>query len=285
MNTRRSFRWAACRRTLPTSMTVLAICAGLTSVKVAFDGRPGIAVVLLAAAAVLDGLDGRVARMLNATSPMGGEIDSLADAINFGVAPALVVYVSLLLTAPAGWIVALLFAVCIALRLARFNALLDDGTLPAYTREFFVGMPAPAAAGQAILPLVAKVQFGEGWWTSQWFLGPWLVGCSALAVSRLPMRKIPAVAVRPNLVLSLAVLAISVVAAVLFPYIVIMVVNLAYLLHIPFSVRSSRWLAAHPELWGDEPKQRRVARRAIRRTQPGRRSMARLRLRRPGPMA
>jgi CDP-diacylglycerol--serine O-phosphatidyltransferase len=267
---------------LPTSMTVLALCAGLTSIKFALDGRPDIAVVLLAAAAVLDGLDGRVARILDASSRMGENIDSLADAMNFGVAPALVVYVSLLSTSPAGWIVALLYAASMMLRLARFNALRDDGTLPAYTREFFVGMPAPAGAGMAILPLVAKVQFGEGWWTSEWFFCPWLVACSALLVSRLPMRKIPTLSVRPNLAMLLAVLAIVAAAAVLFPYIVIMVVNVAYLCHIPFSVRSHRWLAAHPEASGDKLKQRRAARRVNHRALPNRRSVARLRLRRPG---
>lgn len=282
MSTQRRARRAVGLHVLPTSMTLLAICAGLTSIKSALDGRPHIAVVLLAVAAVLDGLDGRVARILDASSRMGKKIDSLADTLNFGVAPALVVYVSLLSTFPAGWIVTLLYATCIALRLARFNALFDDRTLPAYSREFFVGMPAPAGAGMAILPLVAKVQFGEGWWTSEWFFCPWLVACSALVVSRLPMRKIPNVSVPPSLAaVLLAVLAIVVAAAFLFPYIVIMVVNLAYLCHIPFSVRSHRWLAVHPEVWADKPKQRRVARRAIRRAQPNRRSMVRLRLRRP----
>jgi len=265
---------------LPNSMTVLAICAGLTSVKVALEGRPYISVVLLAAAAVLDGLDGRVARILDASSRTGKTIDSVADAMNFGVAPALVVYVSLLSASRVGWIVALLYAVCIALRLARFNAMSDDDTLPAYTRDFFVGMPAPAGAGMAILPLVATIQFGEGWWTSEWFICPWLLACSALVVSRLPMRKIPAISVRPNLVVLVTVSVIAAAAAVLFPYLVIMVVNVAYLCHIPFSVRSHRWLAAHPEV--DKPNQRRVARRAIRRAALSRRPMAGLRQRRPG---
>ena len=128
MSTRRPVRWAVGRNILPTSMTALALCAGLTSIKFALDGRPDISVVLLAVAAVLDGLDGRVARILNASSRMGGELDSLADAIDFGIATALVVYVSLLSTSPVGWLVVLLFAVCIALRLARFNAERDDGT-------------------------------------------------------------------------------------------------------------------------------------------------------------
>jgi CDP-diacylglycerol--serine O-phosphatidyltransferase len=104
-----------------------------------------------------------------------------------------------------------------------------------------------------------------------------------LVVSRIPMRKMHAVSVPPNLAaVLLAVLAIVAAAAFLFPYILVMVLIVAYLCYIPFSVHSYRWLAAHPELWGDNPKQRRAARRAIRRAQPSRRSVARLGLRKPG---
>ena len=111
---------------------------------------------------MLDGIDGGIARALNAQSRMGAEIDSLADAVNFGVAPALVIYVSMLdkahvgpVWSQVGWIFVLLYAVCVVLRLARFNALLDDDTRPAYTREFFTGMPAPCGAVGSIGPLVA----------------------------------------------------------------------------------------------------------------------------------
>lgn len=270
-------------RILPGSMTVLAICAGLTSIKFALDGEAHVAMALIAAAAILDGLDGRVARFLDASSRMGEEIDSLADAVNFGVAPAVVIYVSLLSTSPAGWMMVLLYAVCIVLRLARFNALLDDATLPAYTREFFVGMPAPAGAICVIGLLAARMQFGDGWWTSEWFICAWLVACSAMVVSRIPMRKMHAVSVPPNLAaVLLAALAIVAAAAFLFPYILILVLIVAYLCTIPFSVRSQRWVAAHPEAWDDAPKQRRAIRRAIRRSQPNRRSVARLGLRKPG---
>ncbi|MGH3958428.1 CDP-diacylglycerol--serine O-phosphatidyltransferase [Mycobacterium sp.] len=269
-------------RILPSSMSVLAICAGLTSIKFALEHQPNAAMALIAAAAILDGLDGRVARILDAESRMGEEIDSLADAVNFGVAPAVVVYVSLLSSLSAGWVVVLLYAVCIVLRLARFNALLDDGTQPAYAREFFVGMPAPAGAIAALGPLAAKLQFGQGWWTSPWVVCVWMAVCSMLVVSRLPMKKMHAVSVPPNLAaVLLAVLAIVAAAAFLFPYILVLVAIAAYLCHIPFSVRSHRWLAVHPEVWGDKPKQRRAARRAIRRAQPNRRSMARLGLRKP----
>jgi len=269
-------------RILPSSMSVLAICAGLTSIRFALEGQPQVALALIAAAAILDGLDGRVARALDAESRMGAEIDSLADAVNFGVAPAVVIYVSMLHSSPAGWVAVLLYAVSIVLRLARFNALLDDDTQLPFAGEFFVGVPAPAGAISVLGPLAAKLQFGAGWWTSPWFVLAWVVICSLLAVSRIPMRKMHALSVPPNLAaLLLASLAIVAAAAFLFPYILVMVVIAAYLCYIPFSVRSHHWLTNHPEAWGEKPKQRRATRRAIRRAQPNRRSVARLGLRRP----
>jgi CDP-diacylglycerol--serine O-phosphatidyltransferase len=238
---------------------------------------------LIAAAAILDGLDGRVARILDAQSRMGEEIDSLADAVNFGVTPAIVLYVTLLTNSPAGWVVILLYAVCVVVRLARFNALQDDGSQPAYTHEFFVGMPAPAGAISMIGLIGLKLQFGDGWWTSPLFLCIWITGTSILMVSKIPMRKMHAVAVPPSWAAPLlAILAICAAAAVLAPYVLIWVIIIAYLCHVPFAIRNSRWLAAHPEAWDDEPKQRRATRRAIRRAQPNRRSVARLGLRKPG---
>jgi CDP-diacylglycerol---serine O-phosphatidyltransferase len=265
---------------LPSAMTVLSICAGMTSIKFALEHQPKAAMALIAAAAILDGLDGRVARILDAQSRLGEEIDSLADAVNFGVTPAIVLYVTLLSGSPAGWIVVLLYAVCVVLRLARYNALQDDGTQPAYTHEFFVGMPAPAGAVSMIGLVGLKLQFGTGWWTSTVFLCIWVAGTSMLMVSKIPMKKMHAVAVPPNWAAPLlVVLVICAGAAVLAPYILIWVIIVAYLCHVPFAVRSQRWLAAHPEAWDDKPKQRRAARRATRRAQPNRRSVARLGLR------
>jgi CDP-diacylglycerol--serine O-phosphatidyltransferase len=270
-------------RILPSATTVLAICAGLTSIKFALDDRPHIALALIGAAAVLDGIDGGIARALDAQSRMGAEIDSLADAVNFGVAPALVVYVTLLPTSAVGWIVVLLYAVCVVLRLARFNALLDDDTRPAYTREFFVGMPAPCGAVGAIGPLAAKLQFGDGWWTSQWFVCAWLVACSVLLVSRIPTLALKSISVPPNAAPILLILvALAAAGLLLFPYILVMLIIAGYLITIPFTIRSQRWVAARPETWDAKPQQRRAARRANRRAQPNRRSMARLGLRRPG---
>lgn len=224
---------------LPSAMTVLSICAGLTAIKFALEHQPKAAMALIAAAAILDGLDGRVARILDAQSRMGAEIDSLADAVNFGVTPALVLYVSMLSKWPVGWVVVLLYAVCVVLRLARYNALQDDGTQPAYAHEFFVGMPAPAGAVSMIGLLALKMQFGEGWWTSVWFLSFWVTGTSILLVSGIPMKKMHAVSVPPNYAAALlAVLAICAAAAVLAPYLLIWVIIIAYMCHIPFAVRS-----------------------------------------------
>lgn len=270
------------RRMLPSAATVLAICLGMTSIKYAFEHRPTAAMALLASAAILDALDGRIARVLNATSRMGEEIDSLADAVNFGVAPAFIVWATLLPDNRVGWMVALLYAVCIVLRLARFNALLDSD-LPQYTKDYFVGMPAPAGAIGAIGPLAAKSQWPGEWWstqTAETVVILWMIGVSLLVVSRIPMRKIHTFAVSPNMAAPLlAGVAIVAAAAFTFPYLLILVIIGAYVLHIPFAVRSQRWAAAHPESWDDTSRQRRATRRAA---HPHRRSTARLGLRKPG---
>lgn len=273
------------RRILPSAATVLAICLGMTSVKFALEGRPTEAMALLASAAILDALDGRLARVLNATSRMGEEIDSLADAVNFGVAPAFIVYATLLSNNRVGWIVVLLYAVCIVLRLARFNALLDSDQ-PLYTKDYFVGMPAPAGAIGAIGPLAAKMQWPGPWWSTQaaeTVVIIWMIGVSLLVVSRIPMRKIHTFKVSPNMVAPLlALVAIVAAGAFVFPYLLILLIIAAYVLHMPFAVRSQRWAAAHPETWNDTSRQRRAARRATRNARQPHRRSTRLGLRKPG---
>jgi len=271
-------------RILPSAMTVAAICLGLTSVKMALDNRPTEAMAFLAVAAILDALDGRIARILKVTSRMGEEIDSLADAVNFGVAPAFIVYGTLLSHSRVGWIVVLVYSVCIVLRLARFNAMLDVDK-PAYEKEYFVGMPAPAGAIGAIGPLAAKMQFAEGWWTSEAAVIIWMIGVSLLVVSTLPMRKIHTFSVPPNMVpLLLLGVVVLVAASIFYGYLTILAIIAAYVIHIPFAIRTRKFLAEHPEVWDDKPRQQRAARRAIRRASgpQRRRSMTRLGLRKPG---
>ena len=277
-------RPAVSMRLLPSAMTVAAICLGLSAVKFALDNRPTEAMAFLAVAAILDALDGRIARLLKATSKMGEEIDSLADAVNFGVAPAFIVYGTLLSHSRVGWIVVLVYSVCIVLRLARFNAMLDVDK-PAYEKEYFVGMPAPAGAIGAIGPLAAKMQFGDGWWTSEAAVIIWMIGVSLLVVSTLPMRKIHTFSVPPNMVpLLLLGVVVLVAASIFYGYLTILAIIAAYVIHIPFAIRTRKFLAEHPEVWDDKPRQQRAARRAIRRASgpQRRRSMTRLGLRKPG---
>lgn len=282
MTTRRSKPTAAVRL-LPSVVTILALCAGLSAVKFALDGQLGISLAMIGAAAILDALDGRIARLLDATSRIGAELDSLADAISFGVAPALVLYVTLLEGSSTGWIIALVYAVAMVLRLARFNTLLDDNDAPGYASEFFVGVPAPAGALIVLAPIAAFQEWGEGWWASFYFVFGWTLFTAALAVSRIPTLALKTVSVPPRMAAALLILVALVAAALItFPLVLLIVLVAAYLLHIPFAVRSQRWVAARPYTWDAKPAERRAERRAIRRS-PGnaRRSQARLGLRRP----
>src|SRR5918997_2542979 len=151
---KRLFKPVPFRVIVPNIITLIALCLGLTAIRLAFEGRYEPAVIAIVAAAILDGVDGRVARLLKGTSRFGAELDSLADFLNFGVAPALVLYSFVLHHLRAlGWIVALVFAIAAALRLARFNVMIDDPNRPEWQKNFFVGMAAPAGATPALLPL------------------------------------------------------------------------------------------------------------------------------------
>lgn len=141
------------RHIIPNLITIVAICAGMTGMRLAFEGRFEVAVGLVIAAALLDGIDGRIARMLKGQSRFGAEMDSLADIVNFGVVPAMVLYAYSLHNAGSlGWIAALLYAATCALRLARFNTMLD-APKPSWQSKFFTGVPAPAGAGLAMFPV------------------------------------------------------------------------------------------------------------------------------------
>src|SRR5271156_7067332 len=155
---KRRFRRIPVRTLVPNIITLLALCAGLTAIRMAFENRYVLALAAIVFAAILDGIDGRLARFLKGTSRFGAELDSLSDFVNFGVAPALVLYFwDLHELKSAGWIAALLFAICGALRLARFNVMIVDPGRPAWAANFFVGVPAPAGAIIVLLPIYAAV--------------------------------------------------------------------------------------------------------------------------------
>ena len=199
-------------RLIPNILTLIGLCAGLTSIRFAMDGHFGPAAVAIVVAGVIDGLDGRIARLLKATSRFGAEFDSLTDFLCFGVAPAFVIYLwSLQWLGGIGFVPCLLFAVCMALRLARFNAALEGAPEPAYAYNFFTGVPAPAGAGLALFPLFLGLEanhLGLGWLVTvsrnPLFCALVLVGTALLCVSTLPVWsfknfKVPAEYVLPLL--------------------------------------------------------------------------------------
>ena len=184
-------------RMVPNILTLLGLCAGLTGMRYALEGRFGAAAVAVMVAGCIDGLDGRLARLLKATSRFGAEFDSLADFCCFGIAPAFILYVWSLQTVGAyGFVPCLMFAVCMALRLARFNAALDAAPpiAHAYAYNFFTGVPAPAGAGLVLFPLFLGLEGrAMGWpWLTQVAHHPLvcataLVGTAMLLVSTLPV--------------------------------------------------------------------------------------------------
>lgn len=262
-------------RLLPNVITVLALCSGLSALKFALDGNNTAALAAIALAALLDALDGRLARLLDATSRIGAELDSLADCVSFGVAPAVVLFVWALHGTPVGWPVALVFTVCAVLRLARFNTLLDETDALPFAKEFFVGIPSPAGALLALLPLTVFLQFGEGWWSAPTAVAAWTVAVAMAMVSRLPTLSMKTVRVAPRAVAPLLVV-VAVLAAVVitFPFASLAAAMLLYLVHVPYAGYRYRWLAQHPSAWEVPPRQRRVIRRTTR-------SMRRLGLRPP----
>jgi CDP-diacylglycerol---serine O-phosphatidyltransferase len=252
-------------RLLPNAVTVLALCSGLSAVYFALGGRFELCVAAVGAAALCDALDGRLARLLDATTRIGAELDSLADLVSFGVAPALVLYIWQLEGTRYGWIVALVFAVCMMLRLARFNTLLDEVDEFPFTREFFVGVPAPAAAMAAGLPLYATLHFGSGWWSAPPLVAGWALVVAALMVSRLPTLSFKSMRVSPNYIAPLLVL-VAFAAAVLItvPFLGLGIVAVVYLASIPYTVHRHSWLTKHPEAWGVPVRERRAIARAAR---------------------
>lgn len=241
------FRRVPMRLIVPNLVTLLALCSGLTAVRMAFDGRWELAVGAVLLAAVLDGLDGRVARLMKGTSRFGAELDSLSDFVNFGVVPALMLYLWLLKDAGnLGWIAALVFAISMALRLARFNVAIDDPEKPAWTSRFFTGVPAPAGALTVLLPIYLDfLGLFPHWFADSAFVAAYTVAISFLVISRLPTYsgKTLGTRVRRDYVLPLIVAAVLIVAlTVSYPFRMLAGGAVLYLLTIPMSWRAHRKL-------------------------------------------
>ncbi|MGX9115146.1 CDP-alcohol phosphatidyltransferase family protein [Mesorhizobium sp. BHbsci] len=230
------------RMVLPNLVTVLAICAGLSGIRFGFEGRFEPAVVMVLLAAFLDGIDGRLARMLKATSKFGAQMDSLADIVNFGVAPALVLYAFLLDQAGSpGWIAALLFTIACGLRLARYNVLDEETDRPQWQTEYFVGVPAPAGAVLVMLPLyLFFLRLGvEPSRPAAFIAAGFTVLVAFLLVSRLPVYSGKSLKVPGDKVLPIILgVVLYILLLMTYPWYTLTASVAGYLLFLPFSIRA-----------------------------------------------
>jgi CDP-diacylglycerol---serine O-phosphatidyltransferase len=241
---KRRFRRIPVRTLVPNVITLLALCAGLTAIRMAFENRYVLALAAIVFAAFLDGIDGRLARFLKGTSRFGAELDSLADFVNFGVAPALILYFwGLHDLKSAGWIAAMVFAICAALRLARFNVMIDDPDKPAWTSNFFVGVPAPAGAITVLLPIYAAFLGLPRSEVLTWATLVYTLAIASLMVSRLPVfsgkrvgTRVPPEMVGPAVVVTVLFIALLVA----YPWIILTAGTLAYIGSLPFGYLSYR---------------------------------------------
>ncbi|WP_049767854.1 CDP-alcohol phosphatidyltransferase family protein [Parvibaculum lavamentivorans] len=240
----RHFSKLPVRTIIPNALTILALCAGLTAIRFAIEGRFEAAVVAIIIASVFDALDGRIARMLQGSTRFGAELDSLTDFVNFGVAPVVVLYLwSLGEIGGIGWIAVLGFAVCCALRLARFNVALEDPDKPVWAGNFFVGVPAPAAAGLVMLPLYLSF-IGVTWLKEV----PLLIAIHVFAIAFLMVSQLPTFSgkrmglrIRRDMVLPILLL-VGLSAAVIlsYPWIAFTALCALYLVSIPVAIARYR---------------------------------------------
>src|ERR1700758_923259 len=239
---RRRFRTIPVRMLVPNVITLLAIGAGLTAIRMAIEGRIELALGAIVFAAMLDGIDGRVARMIKGQSKFGAELDSLADFVNFGVAPGLILYFwQLHELKDGGWIAAMIFAISGGLRLARFNATMDDPNKPAYAANYFTGVPAPAGAIAVLLPIYLAflgVPPPPAMLTAAYTL---VIGF--LMVSRLPVfsGKMVRMRVPPEMVLPVFVSVVLFIALLIgYPWHILSAGTVLYLLSLPLGWKSYR---------------------------------------------
>jgi CDP-diacylglycerol--serine O-phosphatidyltransferase len=243
------------RLVVPNLITILAICAGLTGIRLAFENRYELAVGMVLVAAFLDGIDGRVARLMKATSKFGAQMDSLADIVNFGVAPALVVYVFALDQARSlGWIAALIYAIAAGLRLARFNVMSERENKASWQSEYFVGVPAPAGAMLVLLPVYLGFLGLTTDKTFGYISALYTVLIAFLLISRLPVwsGKSEGTKLRRDLVLPM-MLGVVIYVAMLssFTWEVMSVTAVIYLLTLPLGAR--KWKRKYGTLTIEEP--------------------------------
>lgn len=252
---RRRLAGLSFNRMIPNILTLLALCAGLTAIRFGLGGQWENAVLAVMVAAILDGLDGRIARILKGASKFGAELDSLADFVSFGVVPGLLLFLwTMDDLGRFGWILVLIYIVACVLRLARFNTFLEDPDRPAWASNFFTGVPAPMGAALVLLPMMLSFQFGATFFRSPIVVSVFLVGVGALMVSRLPTFSFKKFKVPNHWVLP-TMLIVGLYGALLInaPWMTIAVTLLAYLTSIPFGYRAYRRMEERTTASAAEP--------------------------------
>lgn len=228
------------RKMAPNIVTLMALCAGITTIRFAILGKWALALVCIALSGVFDGLDGRVARKLKASSKFGAELDSLSDFVSFGVAPAVLMYQWSLNVLPHwGWIFTLMFAAAMSLRLARFNTMLEDSTVPEYWSHYFVGVPAPMAAVLGVMPLLMSFDFPEMEFIlrNPYFCSTLMLLVAYLMVSRIPTLSLKKAKINKDYVLPLMILFALFISCLLTkPWLTLGLFTLCYILSVPFTI-------------------------------------------------
>jgi CDP-diacylglycerol--serine O-phosphatidyltransferase len=227
---------------IPNLLTLTALAAGLTAIRFALQDRWEHAALAILAAAILDALDGRIARILKGASKFGAELDSLADFLSFGIAPAMMLYLwALQDTGRFGWALAVLFAICCALRLARFNTMAETPDRPTWTKNFFYGVPAPAGAGLVLLPMILSFQFGDEMFRRADVVSVCLIVTGALFVSAFPTFSFKKVHLPHKWVLAfLLAFALTAVGLLTNTWTTLTVILVLYLASFPFSLKMYR---------------------------------------------
>lgn len=236
----RPVRGLPLRAVAPNAITALALCSGLTGIRFAISGDWQLAVTMITIAGVLDGLDGRIARLVRGESRFGAELDSLSDAISFGVSPALIVYFWSLHDYPQiGWLCALVFAVFCALRLARFNAAIDTTEQPHKSAGFLTGVPAPAGAGLVMLPIYLWSWTGEEIFRAAWLVAPWVAFVAVMMISSIATFSWSSLKLRSSIRFeAIAVVVLIGAGLVTVTWHTLTLIGVVYLTSIPFSIRS-----------------------------------------------
>lgn len=237
-DTTRSIRGIALRSVVPNAITAAALCSGLTGIKFAIAGDWALAVFAIILAGVLDGMDGRIARLLKAQSRFGAELDSLADSLSFGMAPAIIFYLWTLQDLPRiGWFASLAFAICCALRLARFNAQIDTDEQPHKSAGFLTGIPAPVGAGLAFLPFYLWMATDLEYFRLPWVNAAWMFVIAFLMISNIAT--LSWASLKPRRSVRLEVIAFGgllFAAMLLEPWWTIAVISIGYLTLMPLGI-------------------------------------------------